>query len=259
MTQPKQPEVTKSTPEGRPTQPKQPEVTKPEPEEKPKQSETTKSIPQPIIEEKAIEYKTIYKGDSALEYEKQLVENPGVKGKEITTISFTRDESTGKIVENISTKIEKQPVDRVVKVGNVKEEIIVVKRDEQFISDETLEKGTRIVKDEGQDEEKTTISIYKVNATTGELSDLEVSTKTAKNMRPKITVVGTKEDKPHLLPVNSGLENAVNVTEATAEMKNVDLLTNEKLKAQLTPSDIEINRDLFLKRKELQKKEIDQN
>jgi len=42
-------------------------------------------------------------------------------------------------------------------------------------------------------------------------------------------------------------------------MRNVDLLTNEKLKAQLTLSDIEINRDLFLKRKELQKKEIDQN
>lgn len=36
-------------------------------------------------------------------------------------------------------------------------------------------------------------------------------------------------------------------------MRNVDLLTNEKLKAQLTLSDIEINRDLFLKRKELQK------
>ena len=42
-------------------------------------------------------------------------------------------------------------------------------------------------------------------------------------------------------------------------MRNVDLLTNEKLKAQLTLSDIEINRDLFLIRKELQKKEIDQN
>lgn len=42
-------------------------------------------------------------------------------------------------------------------------------------------------------------------------------------------------------------------------MRNVDLLTNEKLKAQLTLSDIEINRDLFLKRKELQKKEIDKN
>ena len=42
-------------------------------------------------------------------------------------------------------------------------------------------------------------------------------------------------------------------------MRNVDLLTNEKLKAQLTLSDIEINRDLFLKRKKLQKKEIDQN
>ena len=42
-------------------------------------------------------------------------------------------------------------------------------------------------------------------------------------------------------------------------MRNVDLLTNEKLKTQLTLSDIEINRDLFLKRKELQNKEIDQN
>ena len=212
-----------------------------------------KILPNPMTTEKELDYKTIYKPSPVLSYNDQQEEIPGEKGKEITTISFTFDESTGKMVKNISTKIEKQPVDRVVKVGNVKEEIIVVKRDEQFISDETLEKGIRIVKDEGQDEEKTTISIYKVNATTGELSDPEVSTKTAKNMRPKITVVGTKEDKPHLLSVNSGLENAVNVTEATAEMKNVDLLTNEKLKAQLTPSDIEINRDLFLKRKELQK------
>ena len=63
----------------------------------------------------------------------------------------------------------------------------------------------------------------------------------------------TEEPKPHLLPVNKDLENAVNVTEATAEMKNVDLLTNEKLKSQLAPSPTEINRDLFLKRKELQK------
>ena len=36
-------------------------------------------------------------------------------------------------------------------------------------------------------------------------------------------------------------------------MRNVDLLTNEKLKSQLAPSPTEINRDLFLKRKELQK------
>ena len=63
----------------------------------------------------------------------------------------------------------------------------------------------------------------------------------------------TEELKPHLFPVNKDLENAVNVTEATAEMKNVDLLTNEKLKSQLAPSPTEINRDLFLKRKELQK------
>ena len=63
----------------------------------------------------------------------------------------------------------------------------------------------------------------------------------------------TEEPKPHLLPVNKDLENAVNVTQASTEMKSIDLLTNEKLKSQLAPSPIEINRDLFLKRKELQK------
>ena len=94
---------------------------------------------------------------------------------------------------------------------------------------------------------------YEVNPETGELTNPVEKTEITEYMIPRLILVGTKEDKPHLLPVNSGLENAVNVTEATAEMKNVDLLTNGKLKAQLTPSDIEINRDLFLKRKELQK------
>ena len=63
----------------------------------------------------------------------------------------------------------------------------------------------------------------------------------------------TEEPKPHLLSVNKDLENAVNVTQASTEMKSIDLLTNEKLKSQLIPSDLEINRDLFLKRRELQK------
>lgn len=39
----------------------------------------------------------------------------------MTTTSYSFDESTRKIVENTSTKIEKHPVDRVVKVGNVEE------------------------------------------------------------------------------------------------------------------------------------------
>ena len=396
--QPKQPEVTNPVSEEKPTQPKQPEVTNPVSEEKPTQQETTKPIPQPTTEEKVLEYKTIYKPSPALGYKEQQVETPGEKGREITTTTYSLDKNTGKIVENTSTKIEKQPVDRIVKIGNVEEITSITKRREQFVADESLDKGVKVVREQGQDEETTTIRVYKVNSQTGELTEPEVSTKVAKTMQPKITavgtkptvqskeisfethykadstlnyrekveetsgengnvtsttkytvnqetgaiseetttenipakdrvvkvgnvekivkpieiaevkkdapellkgkevvedvgeqgettitktyevnhqtgeltnpvekteitkpmkqrviLVGTKEDKPHLLPVNRDLENAVNVTEATAEMRKVDLLTNEKLKSQLAPSEIEINRDFFLKRNELRK------
>lgn len=391
----KQPEQTAPSPEVNPSQGNEPEpAVQPEPlapQEQP-------TVPSSVTKEKVLEYKTTYKASPALNYKEQRVEVAGENGKEVTTTSYSFDESTGKIVENTSTKIEKHPVDRIVKIGNVEETRSTVKRREQFVADESLDKGVKVVREQGQDEETTTISVYKVNEQTGDLTEPEVSTKVAKAMQAKITavgtkptvqsqeipfktvykaspdlsynvqqeetpgengssvsttkytlnqetgaiteetttenipakdkivkvgnvekvvspieitelrkdnpelpkgkeeiedtgeqgettvtktyevnpetgeltnpvektettkamrqkviLVGTKEDKPHLLPENSELENAVNVTEATAEMRNVDLLTNEKLKAQLAPSDIEINRDLFLKRNELRK------
>lgn len=399
--QPEQPEQTAPSPEVNPSQGNEPEsAVQPEPLSPQEQSDSQEqpTVPSPVTKEKVLEYKTTYKASPALNYKEQRVEVAGENGKEVTTTSYSFDESTGKIVENTSTKIEKHPVDRVVKVGNVEETRSTTKRREQFIADESLDKGVKVVREQGQDEETTTISVYKVNSTTGELTDPEVSTKVAKAMQAKITavgtkptvqsqeipfktiykassdlsynvqqeetpgengssvstttytvnqetgaiseetttentpakdkivkvgnvekivspidiieerkddpelpkgkeevqsegeqgettvtktyevnpetgelsdpvektettkamrqkviLVGTKEDKPHLLPENSELENAVDVMEASREMKSVDLLTNEKLKAQLAPSDIEINRDLFLKRKELQK------
>ena len=396
----KQPEQTPSSPEINPSQGNEPApAVQPEtlaPQEQ-SDSQVQPTVPSPVTKEKVLDYKTIYTASPALNYKEQQVEVAGENGKEVTTTSYSFDESTGKIVENTSTKIEKHPVDRVVKVGNVEETTSTTKRGEQFVADESLDKGVKVVREQGQDEETTTISVYKVNSTTGELTDPDVTTKvakamqakitavgtkskveikdipfetryvadetlsykekvetpgekgrtvsttkytlnqetgaiseeattenipakdkvvkvgnvekivspieitelrkdnpelpkgkeevedageqgettvtktyevnpetgeltnpvekteTTKAMRPKVILVGTKEDKPHLLPENSELENAVNVTEATAEMRNVDLLTNEKLKAQLAPSDIEINRDLFLKRNELRK------
>lgn len=389
-----QPEQTAPSPEVNPSQGNEPEpAVQPEPlapQEQP-------TVPSPVTKEKVLEYKTTYKASPALNYKEQRVEVAGENGKEVTTTSYSFDESTGKIVENTSTKIEKHPVDRVVKVGNVEETRSTVKRGEQFVADESLDKGVKVVREQGQDEETTTIKVYKVNEQTGDLTEPDVTTKVAKPMQAKITavgtkskveikdtpfetryvadetlsykekvetpgekgrtvsttkytvnqetgaiseatttentpakdkivkvgnvekivspieitelrkdnpelpkgkeevedageqgettvtktyevnpetgeltnptektettkamrqkviLVGTKEDKPHLLPENSELENAVDVTEASREMKSVDLLTNEKLKAQLAPSDIEINRDFFLKRNELRK------
>lgn len=397
----KQPEQTPPSPEGNTDQANEPGPTaQPDPLAPQDQSDSQKkpTVPSPVTKEKVLDYKTIYTASPALNYKEQRVEVAGENGKEVTTTSYSFDESTRKIVENTSTKIEKHPVDRVVKVGNVEETRSTVKRGEQFVADESLDKGVKVVREQGQDEETTTIKVYKVNEQTGDLTEPDVTTKVAKPMQAKITavgtkptvqsqeipfktiykaspdlsynvqqeetpgengssvsttkytvnqetgaiseatttentpakekivkvgnvekivspieitevkkdvpelpkgkevvedageqgettvtktyevnpetgeltnpvektettkamrqkviLVGTKEDKPHLLPENSELENAVNVTEATAEMRNVDLLTNEKLKAQLAPSDIEINRDLFLKRKELRK------
>lgn len=396
----KQPEQTAPSPEVNPSQGNEPEpAVQPAPLAPQEQSDSQvqPTVPSPVTKEKVLDYKTIYTASPALNYKEQQVEVAGENGKEVTTTSYSFDESTGKIVENTSTKIEKHPVDRVVKVGNVEETTSTTKRGEQFVADESLDKGVKEVRNQGQDEETTTIRVYKVNAQTGDLTEPDVTTKvatpmqakitavgtkskveikgtpfetryvadetlsykekvetpgekgrtvsttkytvnqetgtiseetttentpakdkvvkvgnvekivspieitelrkdnpelpkgkevvedtgeqgettvtktyevnpetgeltnpvekteTTKAMRQKVILVGTKEDKPHLLPENSELENAVNVTEATAEMRNVDLLTNEKLKAQLAPSDIEINRDLFLKRKELRK------
>jgi len=390
----KQSEQTAPSPEVNPSQGNEPEpAVQPEPlapQEQP-------TVPSPVMKEKVLEYKTTYKASPALNYKEQRVEVAGENGKEVTTTSYSFDESTEKIVENTSTKIEKHPVDRVVKVGNVEETTSTVKRGEQFVADESLDKGVKVVREQGQDEETTTIRVYKVNAQTGDLTEPDVTTKVAKPMQAKITavgtkptvqsqeipfktvykadstlnynqkeetpgengssvsttkytvnqetgaiseatttentpakdkvvkvgnvekivspieitevkkdapellkgkevvedageqgettvtktyevnpetgeltnptektettkamrqkviLVGTKEDKPHLLPENSELENAVDVMEASREMKSVDFLTDEKIKAQLTPPSLEIDRDFYKKRSELKK------
>lgn len=397
----KQPEQTAPSPEVNPSQGNEPApAVQPEPSAPQEQSDSQvqPTVPSPVTKEKVLDYKTVYTASPALNYKEQQVEVAGENGKEVTTTSYSFDESTGKIVENTSTKIEKHPVDRVVKVGNVEETTSTTKRGEQFVADESLDKGVKVVREQGQDEETTTISVYKVNSTTGELTDPEVSTKVAKPMQAKITavgtkptvqsqeipfktvykadstlkynqkveetpgekgrtvsttkytvnqetgaiseetttenilakdkvikvgnvekivspieitelrkdnpelpkgkeevedageqgettvtktyevnpetgelsnpvektettkamrqkviLVGTKEDKPHLLPENSELENAVDVTEASREMKSVDFLTDENFKAQLTPPALEIDRDFYKKRSELKK------
>lgn len=397
----KQPEQTAPSPEVNPSQGNEPEpAVQPAPLAPQEQSDSQvqPTVPSPVTKEKVLDYKTIYTASPALNYKEQQVEVAGENGKEVTTTSYSFDESTGKIVENTSTKIEKHPVDRVVKVGNVEETTSTTKRGEQFVADESLDKGVKEVRNQGQDEETTTIKVYKVNEQTGDLTKPTVTTKvakpmqakitavgtkptvqsqeipfktiykaspvlsynvqeeetpgengssvsttkytvnqetgaiseetttenipvkdkvvkvgnvekivspieitelrkdnpelskgkeevedageqgettvtktyevnpetgeltnpvekteTTKAMRPKVILVGTKEDKPHLLPENSELENAVDVTEASREMKSVDFLTDENFKAQLTPPSLEINRDFYKKRSELKK------
>ena len=257
LVQPENPVLeVKPEPEVKPIteEPKQPDVnTIPKRPSSDKVTEGEPVTPHPVTTEKELDYKTIYKASPDLGYNVQQEETPGEKGKEITITSYTRDESTGPIVEKTSKKIEKQPVDRVVKVGNVEKIVTTIEITEQKRNNPELLKGKEVVEEVGEQGETTTTKTYEVNPTTGDLTNPVEKTEITKPMKQRVILVGTKEDKPHLLPVNKDLENAVNVTQASTEMKSMDLLTNEKLKSQLAPSDLEITRDLFLKRKELQK------
>ena len=257
LVQPENPVLeVKPEPEVKPIteEPKQPDVnTIPKRPSSDKVTEGEPVTPPPVTTEKELDYKTIYKVSPDLGYNVQQEETPGEKGKEITITSYTRDESTGPIVEKTSKKIEKQPVDRVVKVGNVEKIVTPIEITEQKRNNPELLKGKEVVEEVGEQGETTTTKTYEVNPTTGDLTNPVEKTEITKPMKQRVILVGTKEDKPHLLPVNKDLENAVNVTQASTEMKSMDLLTNEKLKSQLAPSDLEITRDLFLKRKELQK------
>ncbi|WP_415746448.1 ZmpA/ZmpB/ZmpC family metallo-endopeptidase [Streptococcus pseudopneumoniae] len=185
----KQPEQTAPSPEVNPSQGNEPApAVQPEPSAPQEQP----IVPSPVTKETVLEYETTYKASPALNYKEQRVEVAGENGKEVTTTSYSFDESTRKIVENTSTKIEKHPVDRVVKVGNVEETTSTTKRGEQFVADESLDKGVKEVRNQGQDEETTTIKVYKVNEQTGDLTEPDVTTKVAKPMQAKITAVGTK-------------------------------------------------------------------
>ena len=251
-----QPEQMTPSPEANTDQANEPGPTaQPDPLAPQDQSDSQKkpTVSSPVTKEKVLEYNTTYKASPALNYKEQQVEVAGENGKEVTTTSYSFDESTGKIVENTSTKIEKHPVDRVVKVGNVEKivspiEITEVKKDAP-----ELPKGKEVVEDAGEQGETTVTKTYEVNPETGELSNPVEKTETTKAMRQKVILVGTKEDKPHLLPENSELENAVDVMEASREMKSVDFLTDENFKGQLTPPALEIERDFYKKRSELKK------
>ena len=142
---------------------------------------------------KELDYKTIYKaGGPFLNFKEREEIEEGDKGVEVTTISYIRDESTGKTVEHISKKIVYQPIDRVIEVGNVKEIVEPIEITEERKDDPELPKGMEVVI-KGEQGEITITRTYEVNPETGELTNPKEVTEITRLMIPKVTLVGTKE------------------------------------------------------------------
>ena len=153
---------------------------------------------------KELDYKTIYKEgdpyDLNFREQEEIVE--GDKGTEVITTSYIRDESTGKIVEHISKIIFCRPLDRVIEVGNVKRVVEPIEITEVREDDPELPKGREVVI-EGEQGERTKTITYEVNPETGELTNPKEETEITRLVTPRVIYVGTKEEKPHLLPVKS--------------------------------------------------------
>ena len=207
----------------------------------------------PSVETTVLSHKTIYQVNPALEFRRQEVAVAGHDGSVETRTTYQLDKATGQVTVSDTTRQVNPAVDKVIQVGNVEKVIQPIAVTEERREDSSLAKNIEKVVSEGEVGENTLTRTYAINEQTGELVNPQEVSQITKPMKPRVILVGSQEDKPHILPANSEREDVVDVTEATAEMRNVDLLTNEKLKAQLAPSDIEINRDLFLKRKELRK------
>ena len=143
---------------------------------------------------KELDYKTIYKVGEPyfLNFKEREEIEKGDKGVEVTTISYIRDESTGKTVEHISKKIVYQPIDRVIEVGNVKRVVEPIEITEVREDDPELPKGREVVI-EGRQGERTKTITYEVNPETGELSNPTVETEETRLATPRLILVGTKE------------------------------------------------------------------
>ena len=205
----------------------------------------------PSVETKVITNKTIYEADPTLPYQTENVAVSGKEGSEKTTTTYQVDAQTGQVTERDHQKEVTAPIDKIVKVGNVQTIVTPIPIKEERRQEPRLDKDLEKVESQGEPGETTTTRVYEVNSQTGELlSHTETSTVT-KAMKPKIILVGSKENKPHLLPVNTELENAIDVRPASQGMKAVDLLSNAYVTNALRPNIL--GRDVISKKIELKK------
>ena len=205
----------------------------------------------PSVEMKVITNKTIYEADPALPYQTEKVAVSGKEGSEKTTTSYQVDVQTGQVTERNHQKEVTSPIDKVVKVGNVETIVISIPIKEERRQDPRLDKDLEKLESQGEPGETTTTRVYEVNSQTGELLSHTETSVVTKAMKPKIILVGTKETKPYLLPVNTELENAIDVRPASQGMKAVDLLSNAYVTNALRPNIL--GRDVISKKIELKK------
>ena len=205
----------------------------------------------PSVETTVLSHKTIYQVNPALEFRRQEVAVAGHDGSVETRTTYQLDKATGQVTVSHTTKQVNSAVDKVIQVGNVEKVIQPISVTEERREDSSLAKNIEKVASEGEVGENTLTRTYAINEQTGELVDPQEASQITKPMKPRVVLVGSQEDKPHLLPANSEREDAVDVSALTTSARSVDFLHDSKLKEQLEP--VYDPRDIITKRIALRK------
>ena len=190
----------------------------------------------PSVETTILSHKTIYQVNPALEFRKEEVAVAGRDGSVETRTTYQLDKSTGQVTVSDTTRQVNPAVDKVIQVGNVEKVIQPIVVTEERREDSSLAKNIEKVVSEGEVGENTLTRTYAINEQTGELVNPQEAIQITKPMKPRVILVGSQEDKPHLLPANNEREDAVDVSALTTSARSVDFLHDSKLKAQLEPA-----------------------
>ena len=205
----------------------------------------------PSVETTVLSHKTIYQVNPALEFRKEEVAVAGRDGSVETRTTYQLDKATGQVTVSDTTRQVNPAVDKVIQVGNVEKVIQPIAVTEERREDFSLAKNIEKVASEGEVGENTHTRTYAINEQTGELVNPQEVSQITKPMKPRVILVGSQEDKPHILPANSEREDAVDVSALTTSTRSVDFLHDSKLKAQLEP--VYDPRDIITKRIALRK------
>ena len=190
----------------------------------------------PSVETTVLSHKTIYQVNPALEFRQEEVAVAGRDGSVETRTSYQLDKATGQVTVSDTTRQVNPAVDKVIQVGNVEKVIQPIAVTEERREDSSLAKNIEKVASEGEVGENTLTRTYAINEQTGELVNPQEVSQITKPMKSRVILVGSQEDKPHLLPANSEREDAVDVSALTTSASSVDFLHDSKLKAQLEPT-----------------------
>ena len=205
----------------------------------------------PSVETTVLSHKTIYQVNPALEFRRQEVAVAGHDGSVETRTTYQLDKATGQVTVSDTTRQVNSAVDKVIQVGNVEKVIQPIAVTEERREDLSLAKNIEKVASEGEVGENTLTRTYAINEQTGELVNPQEVSQITKPMKSRVILVGSQEDKPHILPANSEREDAVDVSALTISARSLDFLNDSKLKEQLEP--VYDPRDIITKRIALRK------